>query len=110
MRIICIGDVHGCSGTLSNLLTSGINLKKRDKLVFLGDYIDRGLDSKGVIDIILDLIMNNYDVTCLLEKQDEMVMKGEQEDDIFLHWLRNCGGFETIVSFGVRSFKELKEE
>ena len=110
MRIICIGDIHGCSGALSTLLTTSLNLKKSDKLLFLGDYIDRGPDSKGVIDIILNLTENNYDVTCLLGNHDEMFMEGEQDDDIFLHWFRNCGGFETLVSFGVSSFAEIKEE
>ena len=41
-KLFCIGDVHGCSKTLSDLL-SRLRLDKDDQVVFIGDYIDRGL-------------------------------------------------------------------
>jgi serine/threonine protein phosphatase 1 len=109
MSTYCIGDIHGCSATLSNLLESKIKLNKGDKIIFLGDYIDRGPDSKGVLEIIMDLYAKNYDVTCLLGNHEELFMESEHDDDMFVHWFKNCGGFETLKSFNAKSYQELSE-
>lgn len=53
-RTFAIGDIHGCARELAALLDQ-IRPTEDDTVVFLGDYIDRGPDSKGVVDIILDL-------------------------------------------------------
>ena len=50
-----IPDVHGNLITLKYLIENRIALSKSDELYFLGDYIDRGPDSKGVIDFIMSL-------------------------------------------------------
>jgi len=106
-RTFCIGDIHGCAGTLERLLRQTIKLRKSDTLIFLGDYIDRGPDSKGVVDIILDLQQNKYEVTCLLGNHEDMFMESEHDDELFIHWFRRCGGFETLKSFNVNSFEAL---
>ena len=46
-----IPDIHGCARTLHALIEDNIKPTKHDELYFLGDYIDRGPDSKGVIDM-----------------------------------------------------------
>src|SRR5438128_22389 len=53
-RLLAIGDVHGCSRAL-DLLLADVCPRGDDKIVTLGDYIDRGPDSKGVLDRLLDL-------------------------------------------------------
>jgi serine/threonine protein phosphatase 1 len=53
-RVFAIGDIHGCAAELSALI-SKINPSPQDVVVFLGDYIDRGPNSKGVVDLVLDL-------------------------------------------------------
>ena len=53
-RIIAIGDVHGCSAALGALLEA-IQPTQQDTLVFLGDYIDRGPDSRGVLEQVIAL-------------------------------------------------------
>lgn len=108
-RIFCIGDIHGCSATLDALLTSEICLKKSDKIIFLGDYIDRGYDSKGVVDIILDLDAKNYDVTCLMGNHEEMFIESHEDDDIYEHWVLKCGGDVTLSSFNILTYEELSE-
>jgi serine/threonine protein phosphatase 1 len=105
----CIGDIHGCSNTLNNLLST-IKLSKQDSLVFVGDYIDRGPDSKGVIDIILDLQKKNYDVTCLLGNHEDLFIESNEDDEIYVHWIKNCGGFQTLKSFDVATYSELGEQ
>jgi serine/threonine protein phosphatase 1 len=54
MRTLAIGDIHGCRRALSTLLDA-VKPKKNDQLVFLGDYVDRGPDSPGVINTLLNL-------------------------------------------------------
>ena len=53
-RTIAIGDVHGCSAALAALIHA-IGPGPEDVLVTLGDYIDRGPDSRGVLDLLIDL-------------------------------------------------------
>jgi serine/threonine protein phosphatase 1 len=64
MRYV-IGDIHGGSGTFSALLDQ-LNLQYDDRIYLLGDYIDRGPDSKGVLDIILPADGDGYDVRHIL--------------------------------------------
>ncbi|MDZ7693959.1 MAG: metallophosphoesterase [Balneolaceae bacterium] len=52
-KIIAIGDIHGCVESLRAMLERLEEHKDR-KIVFVGDYIDRGPDSKGVVDLLLD--------------------------------------------------------
>jgi serine/threonine protein phosphatase 1 len=53
-RIIAIGDVHGCAKALATLLIA-VQPTQQDTLVFLGDYIDRGPDSRGVVEQVIAL-------------------------------------------------------
>ena len=53
-RTVAIGDIHGCSHSLVAILAA-INPQPDDTIVTLGDYVDRGLDSKGVLDTLIDL-------------------------------------------------------
>lgn len=75
MRTIVIGDIHGCYNELKSLLTKlEANQKYQkgvDRLIFLGDYIDRGKDSKKVIQFIKKL-QKDYD--------NVIALKGNHED------------------------------
>ena len=53
-RVIAVGDVHGCSVALAALIRA-IDLRADDTLVMLGDYCDRGIDTRGVIDLLIEL-------------------------------------------------------
>ena len=109
-KVYCVGDVHGCPATLEDLLYNKVSLKKSDKLIFIGDYIDRGKDSKGVIDIILDLYQKKFDVTCLLGNHEEMFLDSFGDDDIYEHWVTKCGGDVTLNSFNITTYEELDEK
>ena len=54
-RIFIVGDIHGCLGMLERLLDKIDWYPDGDRLIFLGDYIDRGENSKGVLDLLLDI-------------------------------------------------------
>lgn len=95
-RIIAIGDIHGCNTALHALLDA-IALTDRDILVPLGDYVDRGPDSKGVLDTLIQL-KAEYDVRPIFGNHEEMMLtalEGNPPHD----WLR-YGGVETLDSYG----------
>lgn len=74
MRQIAIGDVHGCLATLTALLDK-LNFSIKDELIFLGDLVDRGVDSKGVADLIMRLNTEGYAVTSILGNHDLHVLR-----------------------------------
>lgn len=78
MRTIVIGDVHGCYNELKELIltleTEGEYNKETDKLVFLGDYIDRGENSRKVIEFIRNLQKNNNKVIALMGNHEDMLI------------------------------------
>jgi serine/threonine protein phosphatase 1 len=96
-RTIAIGDVHGCRLALAALLDA-INPTAEDTLVTLGDYIDRGPDSRGVLDLLIALERRSRLVP-LLGNHEEMLLAARTSLDIRMGWLA-CGGVEAIASYG----------
>ena len=105
-RIFAIGDIHGCSKTFKKLMDK-ISIQKKDKIYCIGDYIDRGNDSKGVVDFILKLRSKGYQIRTLRGNHEEMMMISDQDEIKFKHWFKN-GGEATLKSFGISSYKDLK--
>lgn len=52
-RLLAVGDIHGCLDHLERLIAR-VEPTEADRLVFLGDYVDRGPDGRGVLDYLLD--------------------------------------------------------
>jgi len=92
-----IGDIHGCFNALVALLAEVEN--RSDTIVFLGDYIDRGPDSKKVVELILQLKKDRRHVITLLGNHEYMLLNylAGQDDSIFLQ----VGGRETLLSYGL---------
>jgi serine/threonine protein phosphatase 1 len=105
-RIFFVGDIHGCSNTFRKLVIDGIGIKKTDRLYCVGDYIDRGGDSKGVVDFILGLRRKNFQIYTLRGNHEQMLLDSEDGEDEFSLWMMN-GGELTLKSFRVDSIKEL---
>lgn len=102
-----ITDIHGCNKTFVGLIDH-LELEEQDTLYLLGDYIDRGPDSKGVLDIITTLQHNGVDIRCLRGNHEQMMLsacKGELPE---ANWLMN-GGHATLDSFGVERLDEVPE-
>ncbi|MCA9241401.1 MAG: serine/threonine protein phosphatase, partial [Planctomycetales bacterium] len=95
-RLIAIGDIHGCRRALDGLLEI-VAPRKDDRLVFLGDYVDRGPDSRGVLQDILRL-SESLDVVTLLGNHEEMML-GVLERRSPLGWWYRYGGRETMQSY-----------
>lgn len=102
-----IGDVHGCSATLYSLLFNVLRISKKDKIYFLGDYVDRGPDSKGVIKLILKLIKDGYSVKCLMGNHEKMLLDSIESEKGHYQWVWN-GGSECLKSFEVNRAFEIK--
>ena len=100
-RIFAIGDIHGCAEELNKLI-SLLPLNSEDTLVFLGDYIDRGPNSKKVVDIILDL-KKNYNVICLKGNHEAMINEfiddpSSPQAGLFIM----NGGSSTLASYALQ--------
>jgi serine/threonine protein phosphatase 1 len=89
-----IGDIHGCLEPLRRLMDQ-IHVSEMDEVVFIGDYVDRGPDSKGVIDYLLTL-QGRY--TFLMGNHERMFLDFLQgkERALFLY----NGGEATLESYG----------
>lgn len=100
MRTIVIGDVHGCYKELKELMATleaeGAYRKNEDKLVFLGDYIDRGDDSRLVIKFVRELQQNNDNVIALMGNHEDMLL--DYLKDINDNWTWN-GYASTMDSY-----------
>lgn len=106
--IVAIPDIHGMSSQLDTLMTKlydewALDLKK-DKLIFLGDMIDRGPDSKGVLDRIMKL-QEDYpnNVVALYGNHEDFMVRALVHGDLIAwsDWNYN-GGIETMASFGTK--------
>lgn len=103
-----IGDIHGChKALLQNLKQCSDYAKGQShRLVFIGDYLDRGPDSRSVIETIRGLEQRGPDsVICLMGNHEEMLLDAIDTDDPS-HWLSN-GGAATLASYGLRDPHEL---
>ena len=103
-----ISDIHGCCKTFEKLLFETLNLQKTDELYLLGDYIDRGPDSKGVIDLIFRLQEEKYNVHCLMGNHEAMMLELSLEGWDRFNWVEQ-GGRETLQSFGAKHLGEVPD-
>lgn len=108
-RVFIIGDIHGCANTLKKMILEKIKIRKSDEIYCLGDYIDRGPDSKGVIDFILLLRKQGYQIHTLRGNHEQMMLDSEKDEDAKLFWTKN-GGDKTLRSFNVKTISALKAE
>ncbi|HWP59472.1 MAG TPA: metallophosphoesterase family protein [Candidatus Acidoferrales bacterium] len=110
MKCYVIGDIHGCADELKWMVES-LPLAPNDRIVFLGDYIDRGPDSKAVVAYLLSLKEQ--------ASQEVIFLKGNHEDmflsylgfrgnygDMFLY----NGGEATLASYGLSSRRDSPEK
>ncbi len=99
-RTIAVGDVHGCLAALDALLEA-IHPQRGDTIVTLGDYIDRGPDSRGVLQRLIAL-QRQCQLVPILGNHDEMLLEicGGQAG-LYQEWLL-YGGNTTVASYGGR--------
>jgi serine/threonine protein phosphatase 1 len=99
MRYLAIGDIHGYADVLARLLEL-VQPGPDDEIITVGDYVDRGPDSKRVLDMLIELNRTGR-LTALRGNHDFMMSKARGNDpDDYFGWLC-CGGIETLQSYGL---------
>jgi serine/threonine protein phosphatase 1 len=96
-RTIAIGDIHGCDIALRALIEA-IRPQSDDLIVALGDYVDRGPNTRGVIDQLLEL-GNHCRLICLLGNHEEMMLDTLVRGKPPMSWIR-FGATDTLDSYG----------
>lgn len=122
MKKWVIPDIHGCAKTLKALLEQQVQPASDDLLIFLGDYIDRGPDSKGVVDYLMQLQANGQQMIALRGNHEEYLLLAIEKDKelragsifrrkknhLFDKWLRH-GGDDTMQSFGLKHPRKIPQ-
>ena len=113
MNIFTVGDIHGCSKQLKSLLSKLLNNSEfnnqRDLLIFLGDYIDRGPNSREVIDQLINLNKQNIKAVFLMGNHEQIII-----DFLFdkinnlKQWL-NLGADQTFKSYDIEVAEFIKD-
>ena len=108
-RVYAIGDIHGRCDLLDDLLKqieadSQNQPVARNVLVTLGDYVDRGTDSRGVIDTVLALSndgkLPGFEVVALLGNHEDLMLAFIEDGSGASMWFAQ-GGDATLASYGV---------
>jgi len=97
-RSFVIGDIHGCAATLRRLVDGILRPIHEDRIYLLGDLIDRGPDSKGVMDFIFELCDRGLSVSCVRGNHEEMCLLAGNDHYYLGMWAAN-GGLATLESF-----------
>jgi len=96
MRTLVISDIHGCYDKFKTLLEKVSYNYESDKLVLLGDYIDRGSSSRKVINLVIQLVFNG--AIALKGNHEDMLLKALDDTYNCQIWLYN-GGKNTLRSY-----------
>jgi len=113
MNIFAIGDIHGCLNELTllhkKILTHDKFNAKEDLLVYLGDYIDRGLNSKQVIDQIIKIKNTQIKTVMLMGNHEEMMIDFLfNKNNNIKNWL-NFGADQTFRSYDIEIVEFIKD-
>jgi serine/threonine protein phosphatase 1 len=95
-RTLAIGDIHGHIQAL-RALDEMVPFRDDDELIFLGDYIDRGPDSKEVLQWVIERHEQGNTIA-LLGNHDQMMLESPHDDVVLDMWVR-CGGDATLLSY-----------
>jgi serine/threonine protein phosphatase 1 len=104
-RLYAIGDIHGRADLLDRILSAITTDNKgraeaAARLIFLGDYVDRGPASKQVVDRLIHGLPEGFEATLLKGNHEDLLVSFLREPLEGMNWLEN-GGDATLVSYGV---------
>lgn len=108
MAIYAIGDIHGSINALKTIFNQGL-IKKEDKVIFLGDYVDKGTDSKAVIDWLIEK-SKVFDFKFIRGNHEIMMTTAKSSPDIFAEWLQYYGGATTLKSYAISDHKNWSDK
>lgn len=103
-RFYAVGDIHGCLGQLrvlhERILADGRGVAGRKVAVYLGDYIDRGPASRGVLDLLVEEPLPGFESAHLMGNHEAFLLGVLDRTEPPALWLAN-GGCETLISYGI---------
>jgi serine/threonine protein phosphatase 1 len=109
-RIYAVGDCHGCLEALRELRQAIVadsaradadgQSARRRVVVYLGDYIDRGPDSRSVIDLLIGEPLAGFETIHLMGNHEALMREFLDGEDVAAVWIMN-GGAETMRSYGL---------
>src|SRR5258708_31579174 len=97
MRTLVIGDIHGCYRALTSLLGE-VRPQLGDRVVFLGDYVDRGSEWRSVIECLIR--QGEFFSPVFLRGNHEAMLLEARDDPLKANLWQSYGGFETMISYG----------
>jgi serine/threonine protein phosphatase 1 len=106
MARYAISDIHGCLTTFQKMVEEVIQLQPQDHLYLLGDYINKGPNSKGVLDYIFTLQRRGFGITCLRGNHDQLILDAIDQGEHTV-WLSPQDKQKTLENFGVEKFSEI---
>ena len=104
-RVYAVGDIHGQTDLLK-ALHRGILADAEDSsatrfvVVYLGDYVDRGTDSRGTLELLIERPLPGFEAVHLTGNHEDFLVQFLEDDAVIMPWLMN-GGRETCLSYGV---------
>ena len=113
MRTYAIGDIHGCLDKLEGLVKRCQSDAKDEsaKFVFLGDFIDRGPDSRGVVQYLIDFQARRPgQAICLCGNHEDLALNAIDDTRQIDQWVVYNGGDKALRSYGVKSPSELPQD
>jgi len=109
-RIYAIGDIHGCGDRLralhdliladSERVAARSGAAERTVAIYLGDYVDRGVESREVVDVLLSKPLPGFDCVYLKGNHEDFLLRFLERGEDSAPWLLN-GGDATLRSYGV---------
>lgn len=109
-RVYAIGDIHGRVDLLADLHRRILedaerNAKPRMVVVYVGDYVDRGLQSRAVLDTLIDEPLEGFESIHLKGNHEAMMLQFMADSRVASGWLE-IGGNATLLSYGVKPKEE----
>ncbi|WP_187263469.1 metallophosphoesterase [Pontibacter beigongshangensis] len=108
MARYALTDIHGCASTLKAMVTQQLRLRKDDELYILGDLVNKGPDSKGVIDYIIHLRKQHYQLKCLRGNHDQMLLQAARTGESALK-LPQEEKEMLLTNFGIKDITHLPD-
>ncbi|MBC6610511.1 serine/threonine protein phosphatase [Hymenobacter sp. BT507] len=99
-------DIHGCAVTLRHLIEDTLRLRPTDELYLLGDYVNKGPDSRGVLDYLMQLPQRGYQVLCLRGNHDQNLLDAAAGQGS-IAWANDPDYNLTLQSFGVTQPRDI---
>lgn len=103
-RLYCVGDIHGRLDLLEELheliVADAEGFEGSKGIIYLGDYIDRGSQSKQVLDLLIEQPLKDFDVINLLGNHEQTLLDFIEDPQTASAWL-DYGGQVTLLSYGV---------